>query len=76
MVRIMTIGHWQEWLIAAVIIGMLTVGATVVITAARSYAEAPCDAPDPGWGPPDLSLCPEDMALWDCIKTASYRSDI
>jgi hypothetical protein len=39
-------------------------------------AEVPCEVPDTGWEPPDLSLCPEDMKLWDCIKNASYRSDI
>ena len=39
-------------------------------------AEAPCEAADTGWEPPNLQLCPEDMTLWDCIRNASYRSDI
>lgn len=65
----------KEWIIVAVLTGMLTVGAVVVILAARSYAyEAPC-VKATGWEPPDLSLCPADMALWDCIRNASYRSE-
>ena len=39
-------------------------------------AEAPCDAPDTGWEPPNLQLCPEDMDLWNCIRNAAYRTDI
>ena len=59
-----------------VMIAMLGYGAVVVINAARDAAAAPCEEPAAGWEPPDLSRCPEDMALWDCIRHAAYRSDI
>ena len=39
-------------------------------------AETPCEEPATGWEPPNLRLCPEDMTLWNCIRNASYRTDI
>lgn len=65
----------SEFTIILVLVTMLSIGAVVVIGAARDAA-TPCEAPAAGWEPPDLSRCPEDMALWDCIRHASYRSDI
>lgn len=67
----------ENYVIIILLTLMLALGASAVITAARSYAAAqPCEAPeDTGWQPPDLSLCPEDMALWDCIRNAAYRSE-
>lgn len=63
---------------ALVIVGLLAVGATVVINAARDYAaaEIPCKAERPGWEPPPIQLCPEDMKLWKCLRDAAYRTDI
>lgn len=65
-----------EWITVALLCVMLGVGAVVVIVTARAAAMEPCEAPAAGWEPPDLSRCPEDMALWDCIRHAAYRSDI
>ena len=39
-------------------------------------AETPCEEPATGWEPPNLQLCPADMTLWNCIRNASYRTDI
>lgn len=47
-----------------------------LVSSAAANLVPPCEAPAAGWEPPDLSRCPEDMALWDCIKDAAYRSDI
>ena len=66
----------KEFLIIVVLTGMLLIGAVIVIVAARGAAAAPCEEPAAGWEPPDISRCPEDMALWECIRNASYRSDI
>lgn len=65
-----------EFVIVFVLMAILMFGAVAVIDTAREAA-VPCEAPEAtGWGPPNLSLCPEDMDLWHCIKDAAYRSDI
>ncbi len=66
----------EEIIVCSLLGAMLGYGALVVIDTARDAAAAPCEAPAAGWEPPDLSRCPEDMALWDCIRHAAYRSDI
>ena len=50
---------------------------TAKIAEIVSQTATPCDAPEAtGWEPPPVHLCPEDVKLWDCIRNASYRSDI
>jgi len=69
----------QDWIVVLVLSVMLAIGAGIALYGliiVVSDAAAPCEAPDAGWQPPDLSLCPEGIGLWDCIRNASYRSDI
>lgn len=73
----------RELVICFVLIAMLAIGllfATAELFAKLQEAKVtPCEAPqgvEQGWRPPPLQLCPKDMELWDCIRDASYRSDI
>ena len=67
----------ENYTIIILLVAMLALGSVAVIEAARSHAASkPCEAADTGWEPPNLQLCPEDMTLWNCIRNASYRTDI
>ena len=66
----------REWLVVISITVGLLFGTAEVI---RVVKQAPrvCDAPLESWSPPDVSLCPTDAGLWDCVKDARYaRNDI
>ena len=71
-----------EYLIICTLGLLLAIGAGAgasyyLIDLVSEAAETPCEAPEAtGWEPPPVHLCPEDMKLWDCIRNASYRSDI
>lgn len=50
---------------------------TVEIISVVKQAPRTCDTPHASWSPPDVSLCPESMELWECIKGVRYaRNDI
>lgn len=65
-----------EWVfVLGLTIGLLFGAAEVI----RVVKQAPrtCDAPLESWSPPDVSLCPASMELWECIRGVSYaRNDI
>ena len=64
-----------EPMFAMVLAGLLIVGAAV-ITDRLSSIET-CEAPAvTGWQPPNVQLCPDDIDLWECIRTVAYRQDI
>ncbi len=70
-----------EYMIICTLGLLLAIGAGAgasyyLIDLVSEAAETPCEAPATGWEPPNLQLCPEDMTLWNCIRNASYRSDI
>ncbi len=64
----------------AVIAAWLLYSAGVFVYVAMNWSDlesGPCEAtPDTSWSPPNVQLCPDDLDLWECIRTASYRSDI
>lgn len=65
----------SQWIIFWVITGVLSFFALVVIFAAMDYAVPEPEKPAQDWRP-DLSKCPDDVELWECVKGAMYRRDI
>ncbi len=66
----------RQWLfVFGLTIGLLFGAAEII----RVVKQAPrtCDVPLESWSPPDVSLCPVSMGLWECIRGVSYaRNDI
>ena len=64
----------RQWLfVFGLTIGLLF-GAAEIISVVKQ-APRLCDAPLASWSPPDVSLCPASMGLWECIKGVSYARD-
>ena len=66
--------HGRELFLVSLLSFMLILGAIIVIDKAES---TPCEAVrQPTWAPPNVQLCPDDIGLWECIRTVAYREDI
>jgi hypothetical protein len=59
------------WL--AVVLCFSTIAA-LCIDAVRQHVEVETKTPAT-WAPPDVSTCPADVELWECIRHAMYRED-
>lgn len=66
----------SELLFSFLLAVALLCGSAAIIDAANSTSV--CDAPlVESWSPPNVSLCPADLGLWECIKGVRYaRNDI
>ena len=64
----------RQWLFVFVLTIGLLFGAAEIISVVKQ-APRVCDAPLESWSPPDVSLCPVSMGLWECIKGVRYARD-
>lgn len=65
-------------MITALIFCVAAVGfAGFVVGTLAAHDTCPAEEHHPvkSWRP-DISKCPEDVELWDCIRHAMYRSDL
>ena len=72
--------HWTRWLQLALLFYAVAVVCEIVLLFGElleGHAELACtvEASELDWRP-DISKCPDDVELWECIRHAMYREDI